>query len=216
MRLFAAIELDQSARDAIAKEQNRVKKALGDGGESGVRWVRPEHIHLTLVFLGEVSEDQGQTVVGIMRESFRCDRFAIVLGGLGVFPHHGSPRVLWLGLKRGASEVVALQREVSGRLTDLGTADEERAFHPHLTLGRWRHARPHFSHGVENRNRFQSRASRSDRQRIVEIDRSDEVARVAVTDVTLLESRLSSQGPTYITLCRAPLQDGGGPLQSRP
>jgi 2'-5' RNA ligase len=218
MRLFVAIELDQAARDAIGKEQSRVKKALGDGDESAVRWVRPEHIHLTLVFLGEVSEERGQAVVGVMRESIRCDRFAITFGGLGVFPRHGSPRVLWLGLKQGASEVVTLQHEVSGRLTNLGIALEDRAFYPHLTLGRWRHSQRAFSRRVEKSSGSQSHAGkRSDRQRIVEIDRSDEVARVGVTDVTVLQSRLSSEGPTYIILCRTPLQPGrAGPLQSRP
>jgi RNA 2',3'-cyclic 3'-phosphodiesterase len=218
MRLFVAIELDQAARDAIAKEQNRVKKALGGhGDESTVRWVRPEHIHLTLVFLGDVSEDRGQAVVEVMREPFRCDRFAVVFGGIGVFPRHGSPRVLWLGLKQGASEVVTLQHEVSGRLANLGIALEDRAFHPHLTLGRWRHSERAFSRGVEKRSEFQSHAGkRSDRQRIVEVDRSDEVARVNATDVTVLQSRLSSEGPTYITLCRTPLQGRAGPLQSQP
>jgi 2'-5' RNA ligase len=217
MRLFVAIELDQAARDAIAREQNRVKKAFGDGDESAVRWVRPEHIHLTLAFLGEVSEDRGQAVVGVMRESIRCHRFAIVFGGLGVFPRHGAPRVLWLGLMQGASEVVTLQQEVRGRLANLGIALEDRTFHPHLTLGRWRHSQRALSRGVERRSGFQSHAGkRSDRQRIVEVDRSDEVARVDATDVTVLQSRLSSEGPTYITLCRTPLQGRAGPLQSQP
>ena len=55
MRLFIAVDLDDTARAAIAAEQKRVAAALGDA-RSAMKWVKPEHMHLTLVFLGEVSD----------------------------------------------------------------------------------------------------------------------------------------------------------------
>src|SRR5205809_4097642 len=98
MRLFVAIDLGDEVRAAIAAEQRRVGEALG-GARSTLRWVRPEHIHLTLVFLGEVDEGSSGAIVDAMSEPLDHAAFALVLGGLGVFPPQGAPRVLWLGVE---------------------------------------------------------------------------------------------------------------------
>jgi 2'-5' RNA ligase len=202
MRLFIAIELDDDARHAIASEQSQLQAALGDG-RSALKWIRPEHMHLTLAFLGDVDDGLVQSVVDAIGQPLQADRFAIVFGGLGVFPSRGAPRVVWLGVTTGVSEVHGVQREVAARVTRLGIVLERRAFHPHLTLARWRSPRP------------------SDRRHLVTADRADEVARIAVHNVSLIHSRLSPAGPTYVSLCRAPLSCGqlgdspGPPLQSQ-
>jgi 2'-5' RNA ligase len=113
-----------------------------------------------------------------------------VFAGLGLFPAHRAPRVLWLGLSTGAAEAIDLQRRVAARLSTIGVTIEERAFHPHLTLARWREAR------------------NADRRRIAAADHGTEVARIDVGAVTLYQSRLSSSGPTYAVLARAPLRGG--------
>ena len=184
MRLFVAIELDEGARLAIAEEQQRVKRALGD---NTLKWVRPEHMHLTLAFLGEVNDARSQALAEVMRQPIDRPRLAIAFGGLGMFPPHGAPRVLWLGVTAGETEVIDIQRVVADRLKSFGVEIEARPFHPHLTLARWRDSRP------------------SDRRRLAGVEKRESIARIAATSVTLLHSRLSSNGPTYTALSRAPL-----------
>ena len=189
MRLFIAIELDDGARHAIAAEQTRLKAALGDG-RSALKWIRPEHMHLTLAFLGEVEDGLAQALDEAIGQPVQADRFAIVFGGLGVFPPGGAPRVLWLGLTAGARAVNAVQAEIAARVARLGIALERRPFHPHLTLARWRTSRP------------------SDRRRVAAADSPHDIARIEIHEVSLIHSRLSPAGPAYVTLARGPLSQG--------
>src|SRR5262245_44008691 len=186
MRLFVAVDLDDEARAAIAAEQRRVGAAMGDA-RSSVKWVKSAQMHLTLVFLGEVSEAHAPTVVEAIARPVHAAPFAITFQGLGVFPNHGGPRAVWIGGTHGEAELVALQSEISQRTADVGVAFESRPLHPQLTLGRWRESRP------------------SDRRRALAAGRSEVVARVAVDGATLYHSRISSAGPTYTALARATL-----------
>jgi RNA 2',3'-cyclic 3'-phosphodiesterase len=196
-----AFELDDAARQAILVEQNRLKHAFEDSGRSSLRWVKPEHIHLTLVFLGEVRPEDGDKVIQVMSEAIQHDRFAIAFGGLGIFPPRGLPRVLWLGLQHGIREVVAVQQQVVERLGRVGVVGQERdrTFRPHLTLARWR------------------TSTGADRRTVLGLNKPEDIAQLAVTHVTLVQSRLSSAGPSYTALCRTELAaTGAGPLQSQP
>jgi len=184
MRLFTAIELSDEARSAITAAQNTVAAALSDTPRS-LRLVRTEHLHLTLVFIGEVPEDKGRVIADVMSGDIPQPPFAIAFGGIGVFPSSGPPRICWLGVLEGANEVVQLHARVAGRLRDLGLPVEAKPFQPHLTLGRWR-------------DRVRSVKSRI-------APSAEAVARVSVSAVTLFESRLSSAGPAYTRLASARL-----------
>ncbi len=186
MRLFVAVDLDAAARAAIAAEQRRIASAMGDA-RSSVRWVKPDHLHLTLVFLGDVSESQAPAVAEAVGRPIEASPFDLTLQGMGVFPTRGSPRAVWIGVTNGANELIDLQRELARRIASEGIALESRPFQPHLTLGRWRQSRP------------------SDRGRALAAARSDIVARVGVPAATLYHSRLSSAGPTYAALAHATL-----------
>lgn len=186
MRLFVAIDLDPGARQAIASEQARLKKALGD--RSSLKWVRDEQMHLTLVFLGEVTDDRAPQVVDSINQSIDEAPFDASLEGVGMFPPHGPPRVLWIGIGRGAEQLIAVQRELSARVRHLGIELEDRAFHPHLTLARWRESRP------------------VDRSRVADAAKATgTIARVHVDHATLYRSRLSPSGSSYTPLARATL-----------
>jgi 2'-5' RNA ligase len=186
MRLFIAVDLDDAARTAIAAEQKRIAAAMRDA-KSSLRWVQPAHMHLTLVFLGEVSEPQAPGVVDAIGQPVAAAPFDMTLQGLGVFPSRGGPRAFWIGITEGASDLTNLQLEIARRVAGLGIVLESRPFHPHLTLGRWRQSRP------------------SDRRHALAAARPDVVARVAVAGATLYHSRISSAGPTYTALARANL-----------
>lgn len=184
MRLFTAIELSDEARGAIAAAQKTVAAALSDSPRS-LRLVRTEHLHLTLVFIGEVPNDRGAAMAEAMSADIPQAPFAIEFGGVGVFPPSGPPRICWLGVLDGAEEVVRLHAHVAERLRGLGVPVEGKPYRPHLTLGRWR-------------DRVRSVKSRIEPS-------AAPIARVLVSAVTLFESRLSSAGPSYTRLASARL-----------
>ena len=187
MRLFVAIDLDDVAKQAIAAEQKRLGGRFGRTDRT-LRWVGPAQIHLTLLFIGEVGAARGATIVDAMGEGLAAPRFVVGFGRIGMFPPRGAPSVLWLGVTAGAQEAVAVQRLVATRLEPLGVPRDPRPYHPHLTLARWRSARP------------------ADRALLTRADAGVEVARVDVDRVVLYQSHLSSSGPSYAALATAALQ----------
>jgi 2'-5' RNA ligase len=185
LRLFTAIDLDDGARDAVARLQRRLAERLG--GDQSLKWVDPSRMHLTLVFLGEVADARVPAIVEILSSPIDAPRFAIAFQGLGVFPPRGAPRVLWLDVAQGGAALATVHGHVVKRLASLGVALEDGAFRPHLTLARWRDSRP------------------SDRARALAGGVSEPIAVLGVDSIALYQSRLSSAGPTYTALARATL-----------
>jgi 2'-5' RNA ligase len=109
---------------------------------AGVRWVRPEGLHLTLRFLGWSSEPALESLEpALLAAAGECPTSAARLSGLGLFPERGSPRVLWLGVDLDAC-VEKLQQACERAAVAVGFAPEPRGFRSHLTLGRWRERAP--------------------------------------------------------------------------
>jgi 2'-5' RNA ligase len=186
MRLFVAIDLPDAARDAIATEQQRIASALG-GSNGSLKWVSAAHAHLTLVFLGTVDDAHVPALVETIGREVAQPPFEMVLEGVGVFPPRGAPRVLWIGVTAGAAGLVQLQRELAARVAAFGLPLEDRPFHPHLTLARWKASRP------------------ADRERALKAARPGPIARARIERATLYQSRLSPAGPTYTPLAHANL-----------
>jgi 2'-5' RNA ligase len=192
VRLFLGVDLDDEARRTIAAEQKKVLSALGDGADQ-FRPVRPEQMHLTLVFLGEVGDVHAGALIDACGRPIDVRPFDVVFAGVGVFPPRGAPRALWIGVDAGSSDLAALQQQMAARVAPLGFAKEDGAFRPHLTLGRWRRSRP------------------SDRGRALALMSHTSAARCRVDRVTLYRShRPSAQhaGPTYTALAHANLTRG--------
>lgn len=190
MRLFAAVAIDEAARAAIAAEQRRVMAAFERPDD--LRWTDPAHMHLTLVFAGEVPGPVAEAVITGMAAPFDLAAFRVSFHGVGVFPPRGAPRVLWLGASDSHGALAVLHEAVSRRIDACGVALERRPFHAHLTLARWRDGcrGGRWPGGCDAR----------------------EVAALDVTEVTLFESRLSPKGSTYIVRARAALGPAA-PLQ---
>jgi 2'-5' RNA ligase len=132
LRAFVAFELDERLRAAIAALQDRLR-AL-----AGLRLVRPEGVHLTLRFLGWCTRPQLEAIAPrVAAAATACPPFEARVAGLGTFPQRGAPRVLWLGVAL-PPDVLELQRACERAARDAGFEAEERAFAPHLTLGRFR------------------------------------------------------------------------------
>lgn len=139
MRCFIAVELDEPLRVAIAGVQRRVRAAVDKsvGRDVKVQWVRPESIHVTVKFLGEVTEGQIAGITTTLRGVAASGQAGTVeVGGLGVFPDLRNPRVCWVGLREGATTLIHLAEAVDAAMDGLGFLRESRPFSPHLTLAR--------------------------------------------------------------------------------
>lgn len=104
-----------------------------------VRWTRPENVHLTLKFLGEVAEEQVEQIGAALRRVCAVHApFDASLSRFGAFPSERRARILWVGVGAGAEEVAALASDVDAALEPLGFEREGRPYVPHATLGRVR------------------------------------------------------------------------------
>src|ERR1700704_3928601 len=97
MRLFVAVDLPEETKRLIAREQKLIAAPLVRSGGS-LKLVAPERMHLTLLFLGEVQEARVPAVTEAMNTAVDRAAFDMALGGAGVFPPRGAPRVLWMGV----------------------------------------------------------------------------------------------------------------------
>jgi RNA 2',3'-cyclic 3'-phosphodiesterase len=186
MRLFLAVELASLTRHAVEALTVELKKEIGGG-----RWVRPENIHLTLVFLGEQKTAVLAGLRSALRALERWPRAEVKVADLGLFPERGPARVLWLGLEP-LEPLAALQAEVSRILVGLGSGlvwqPEARPFSAHLTLARFDPPMP--------------------RARLTSVhEKSFEMPTMAIDRVTLFESRLGTSGPIYQALGVFPLAE---------
>lgn len=133
MRAFVAIFPPPEVRE----------KALGTARRlipnSRIRWSKPENVHLTLKFLGDVREETLGDLHAILEGV--CARhapFDVGLAGLGAFPSARRARILWTGVDRGSEQLRSLAADLDEALVSLSFEREERSYEPHLTLGRVR------------------------------------------------------------------------------
>jgi len=200
MRLFVAVDLPDEARQAIAVRQKLWAGPLSKS-KDGLKLVEPARMHLTLLFIGEAPEANVPAIVESMNAPAGLAPFDVTFGGVGVFPPRGAPRVLWIGITDGVAHLERLQHEIAARVRAVGIEFDDRPFHPHLTLGRWR--------GADRKRPSAVRRSTPERLRreVAALDRSNRIACVRVTRATLYQSRLSSSGPAYAALAHANLSD---------
>jgi len=129
-RLFIAAALTTDVRHALAARFDQI--AIPG------RRVEPANWHVTLRFIGEVDEDIVDRLRFSLDQFDLGDRFRIRWGSLGAFPRAAKATVLWLGLRRGAVELAALESAVDSAVVSAGVTGEERPFRPHLTVSRIR------------------------------------------------------------------------------
>lgn len=187
MRLFVALELPAGVKAVLADLQEQLRPA---GAEIG--WTRPDNIHLTLKFLGEV-DPAGLPALAAALDGAAAgaEPFELSLAAPGCFPNPRQPRVFWVGLGGEAPAAVRLQRAVDDACAALGHPREDRAFRPHLTLGRFR--------GPRNAGALLERAGRI----------AMPSTPFAATELALFESELLPSGARYTTRHRAPLGERG-------
>jgi len=135
LRAFLAIEPSEAARRAAAEAASAIRRA--PGGDS-VRWVRPEALHVTLRFLGDIDPELVPRLEACVGADLRpLAPFALRLGGVGGFPNPRRPRVVTLGLEP-EEPLAELASAVERGVVAAGCEPESRPFRGHLTLGRAR------------------------------------------------------------------------------
>lgn len=183
IRAFFAISLPLEFKEEIARLQDILKKTRAE-----VKWVRPESVHLTLKFLGQVAED----IIDPLAEAAsvkasQTQALSLTLNGTGVFPGPRRPRVAWLGLAGDVGRIIDLQRGLEESAEKFGFAREKRKFSPHLTLGR-------------------IRSSKGIKEFITELDRLDpQPLEFMASEVVLFRSELKPTGAIYTPLKKIPL-----------
>jgi 2'-5' RNA ligase len=190
-RVFAALELPRENQEVLGETLAGLQAAAPAGV---VRWVRPEAMHLTIKFYGDVEGEALPQVEAVLAEAARQARpLHLRLQGLGVFPNARRPQVIWAGLEGDLEALRHLQAEVEARSAQLGFAPEGREFRPHLTLGR-------VNGGLRP----------GDQMRLLEAlkARRDEIfGTFAAETLCLVRSDLRPAGAVYTTLYAAPLGD---------
>ena len=132
MRTFIAISIPKNIKDKIGIYEEPLKKQ-----KVKISWVKPENIHITLKFLGEVEENKIPEIYEALKKCVsNKNPFEIEVIGTGGFPNLSRPRVIWVGLKKGSEELKILAKSIDNELEKLGFQKEKRGFSPHLTIGR--------------------------------------------------------------------------------
>jgi 2'-5' RNA ligase len=187
-RTFLALNFSLAVTRRIVEEVERAKRPFADAGFR-VAWVPAANLHVTLKFLGSIPEELVEGVASRLRRIAPAHApFEARAGGLGAFPSTVHPNILWVGVSA-PPELAALQRDVEDALFELGLAREERAFHPHVTVGRVKQA-----HGDA------SALWHSD----VDCGASQ------ISEIVVYESQTRSSGAEYIARARVPFSKAAG------
>jgi RNA 2',3'-cyclic 3'-phosphodiesterase len=193
MRLFIGIELPDALKSSAAAAAHRIREHIArDAPGAQIRWVPAGNLHVTIWFLGEVSEPRVEAVLGSMKEPLQTRSFTLRVAGAGAFPQSGAPRAVWLGLVDGREGLLSVHDQLRPRLLPLGFEPEKRPFSPHLTIARVKDIRPSDTAAL----------------RQVLRDADDGVGECQVASATIFRSRPTPTGSQYEALSRVLLTVG--------
>lgn len=132
IRTFIAFKLPGKIVLSIRNVQERLK-SFG----LKIRWVKPENIHLTLKFLGDIRRSDTEKVGEAMSETAeQYEPISLTAKGIGAFPGIRRPRIIWVGISGQLNTLLELQKTLDDNLETMGFPKEKRPFKGHLTLGR--------------------------------------------------------------------------------
>jgi 2'-5' RNA ligase len=186
-RVFCAVEIPATVRRLLLEHIARLKAAAPEAQAS---WSREANLHLTLKFLGEISQTLVEELSGAAtRAAAGLSPFSIRLEAAGVFPNHGAPRVLWIGINDLTGKLAELQARLEHEAATAGFPKEARRFQPHLTLARLR--KPQHARTLAAAHQQLAFAPQE----------------IAVSELLVIRSELSSAGSKYTVVSRHPLSD---------
>ena len=189
MRAFIAIELSDEIRKILSQIQSHLKYSAAD-----VKWIEKNNIHLTLKFLGDITEKKCENIKSVLdkiaknTKSFELSlKVSKEVPGtfIGAFPNINYPRVIWVGLDKGVKESTEIMVRIDEELSKIGFEKESRPFAAHLTIGRVR--------SPKNKEALKEKMLSYDPQPIVHSSQS-------ASSIILFQSTLMPKGPIYTKL----------------
>lgn len=178
-RLFVAVEIPESVKKKIIDLQSDLKSQ-----DIEAKWVHPQNIHLTLVFLGEVTETEISKIANLL-EASKIPKFEVDCGNLSGFPNLKRPHTLWVGIEN-SKRLKELQRRIAKNFKKAGFSLEEREFSPHLTIARFGRKK---DLGKINLKKY--------------LDLK--LGTIAIKEIILFESELKEEGPRHKIIKRTKL-----------
>jgi len=181
-RTFLAVDISEAVRQRLAEAMRQLLVP-----EAKIRWVRPENLHVTVRFLGDVEDGQmaglceavAQAAAGLRPFEFAVERLLVI-------PPGGRVRMVWAGVDDASGQMIALHDRLQEALHVFDVKRDNRPFRPHLTLGR-----------VKSIRRPEHLC------RLVEPYAAERFGTVQAEEVIVYSSKLTPAGPVYAPLARA-------------
>jgi RNA 2',3'-cyclic 3'-phosphodiesterase len=185
VRAFLAVAIHQGLRDTLAALSGRLRQSTAN-----VSWVKPENVHITLRFLGDVDESRVDRLSELLAVAYRTiPAFPLTVAGVGGFPSARQPRVVWTGVSPRDGAIQQLYRHAEDAARGIGLEAEKRRYTPHITLGRLRDPK-----------------EAGDLPVLIAREMEFAAGDIHVSRVALFRSKLSPKGATYTVIREFPLQ----------
>ncbi len=185
LRAFIAIDIDEVE---VLKKIIAFRDAIAATG-ADIKIVEDENIHLTLRFLGNISETMVDDIYEILK-SIKFKPFKIRISGVGCFPNINRPRVIWVGVSEGYDELKRIRNELERKLRGLGFKPEREEFVAHITVARVKSGR-----------------KREAIRKVLEEYKDFDAGEMTVKYIRLKQSILTPHGPIYRTLREVVAED---------
>lgn len=184
LRTFIAAEISPEMRSEIINLQSELKNSL----KGNIAWVEPENIHLTLRFLGQITDEQLEEIKTVVESIARkIKTFNMDLGVIGGFPDISNPRIIWIGINFGFNQLNEINAELEDKLETINFAVGEKYFHPHLTIARVK--------SLEGKNTLAEIAQKIRPRQLPE----------TISKLSIIQSQLTPEGAKYTELFEAKL-----------
>jgi 2'-5' RNA ligase len=183
-RVFCAIDLPPDLKQKLANHVSQLRHA----SDVKASWIRADNVHLTIKFLGDVPvaniEELSHAAAGATQS---LSPFRLTAEQCGVFPSHGPPRVLWIGITDSGGKLAQLHAQLEEECAMARFPKDARPFHPHLTIARLRHSKNARTLGAAHRAL------------------NFEPVEIAVSELLVIRSELGQAGSKYSVISRHPL-----------
>lgn len=184
IRTFIAINLNPDIKEYLTSLQANLSIP-----ETKIKWIEKINLHLTLKFLGYITLEEVELLKSILKESTnQYSPFTIQLSShLGIFPDYQMPRIIWVGIKEGLSELTGLYNNLENNLDNKGFPREDKDFSGHISIGRIKF--------IQDKTNF------------IQIIRRIDITNLSqlVGNIDLMESKLTPNGPIYKVIAKFPL-----------
>ncbi|MBA7513819.1 RNA 2',3'-cyclic phosphodiesterase [subsurface metagenome] len=184
IRTFIAVNLNSEIKEYLTSLQINLNIP-----DAKIKWVEKNNLHLTMKFLGYISLEQRELIKAELKEI--ASRYSLLIirlsSTIGVFPTYKMPRIIWVGIKEGISELKELYNSIENKLSNKGFPREDKDFSGHITIGRVKFIR--------------------DKTNFIQILKRIEVNNFTqeVGSIDLMESKLTPSGPIYSITAKFPL-----------